>query len=96
LDSNRSIKVIILILFVGAMLGTLLGELLGYILPDGVVKNFFLQGVEFSLGGLFGSENDAISLDLGIIAFVLGLRIKLNFVGLFGLAASYYFLRYFR
>lgn len=83
-------------LFAGAMVGTLLGELLGYILPEGVVKQFFLQSAEFSLGGLFGSETDAVSLDLGVFAVILGLRIKLNFAALFGLAAAYYLLRYFR
>jgi len=78
------------------MVGTLLGELLGYTLPEGVVKQFFLKSVEFSLGGLLGVENDAISLDLGVFTLIFGLRLKINFASLFGLATAYYFLRYFR
>ena len=95
MSNKRSVKIIILILFVGAVVGTLLGELLGFILPEGVVKQFFLQSAEFSLRG-FGANGDAISLDLKVIQLIFGLKIRLNFASLFGLAASYYFLRYFR
>lgn len=93
---RRSILIIILILFVGAMVGSLLGQLIGYVLPVGVVKQFFLQSAEFSLGGILGGENDAIELNLGVISLIFGLRITLNFAGLLGLAVAYYFLRYFR
>lgn len=82
---------IVIILVTGALLGTLIGEILAYALPEGVVKQFFLQSITVSLGG----EN-GLSLDLGILGFILGFRFKLNFVALFGLAAAYYFLRYFR
>jgi len=96
MSEKRSIKILLTILFLGAMVGTLIGELLGYFLPEGVVKQFFLQSAEFSLGGLLGAENDAISLDLGVFAIIFGLRLKLNFASLIGLATAYYFLRYFR
>jgi len=96
MSNKRSIKLILIILFLGAMVGTVMGELLGYVLPEGVVKQFFLQSAEFSLGGLLGAENEAVSLDLGVFALILGLRIKLNFASLIGLATAYYFLRYFR
>jgi len=81
--------------FLGAMVGTLLGELLGYILPEGVVKQFFLQSAEFSLRSL-GAENEAVSLDTGVFSLIFGFTIKLNFASMIGLAAAYYFLRYFR
>ena len=90
--SRRDLKVVILVLFVGAMIGTLFGNLVGFVLPEGVVKQFFLQSTEFSLGGLIGAPNDAISLDIGAIVLIL----RLNFATIFGLAVSYYFLRYFR
>ncbi|MFQ6616989.1 MAG: DUF4321 domain-containing protein [Fidelibacterota bacterium] len=91
MNRRRSIKLIVIILVTGALLGTLIGEILAYALPEGVVKQFFLQSITVSLGG----EN-GLSLDLGILGFILGFRFKLNFVALFGLAAAYYFLRYFR
>ena len=36
--SRRDLKVVILVLFAGAMIGTLFGDLIGFVLPEGVVK----------------------------------------------------------
>lgn len=96
MSGRRDLKVITLVLLAGAMVGTLFGDLVGFALPEGVVKQFFLQSTEFSLGGILGGENDAVSLNLGAIVLILGLKIRLNFATIFGLAVSYYFLRYFR
>ena len=94
--SRRDLKVVILVLFVGAMIGTLFGNVVGFVLPEGVVNQFFLQSTEFSLGGLVGTPNNAISLYIGDIVLIVGLKFLLNFATIFGLAVSYYFLRYFR
>ncbi len=94
--NKRSITLIILILFVGAMAGTLVGELFGWILPEGVVKDFFLTSVSFDLGGLVGNESGVIVLDIIMLTLKFGLSIKINFISIIGLASSYYFLRYFR
>ena len=96
MTGRRDLKVITLVLLTGAIVGTLFGDLIGFALPEGVVKQFFLQSTEFSLGGILGGENDAFSLNLGAIVLILGLKIRLNFATIFGLAVSYYFLRYFR
>ena len=96
MTGRRDLKVITLVLLTGAMVGTLFGDLIGFALPEGVVKQFFLQSTEFSLGGILGGENDAFSLNLGAIVLILGLKIRLNFATIFGLAVSYYFLWYFR
>ena len=62
--AKRSIALITITLFVGAMAGTLTGELLGLILPEGVVKDFFLTGVSFNLGGLMGNDSGVIVLNM--------------------------------
>ena len=62
--AKRSIALITITLFVGAMAGTLIGELLGLILPEGVVKDFFLTGVSFNLGGLMGNDSGVIVLNM--------------------------------
>lgn len=93
---KRSIHIIILVLFVGAMVGTLLGELLGWILPDGVVKSFFLTSITFDLGSTLGSQTNVVTLDLIMFTIRFGLSLKFNFTSLLGLATAYYFLRYFR
>ncbi|MFQ6676736.1 MAG: hypothetical protein ACE5D0_00305 [Fidelibacterota bacterium] len=94
--NKRSITLIIIILFVGAMVGTLVGELLGWILPEGVVKDFFLTSVSFDLGGLVGNDSGVIILDVIMFTIKFGFSITINFTSIIGLASSYYFLRYFR
>ncbi len=93
---KRSLALIALTLFVGAMAGTLTGELLCWILPEGVVKDFFLTSVTFDLAGLVGNESGVIVMDLIMFTFKFGLTLKINFTSIIGIAGAYYFLRYFR
>ena len=95
MNKKRKIWIIVLILFVGSMIGTIFGDLIAFILPDGVVKQFFLQSTNFSLSSFF-SNDDYIFLNLGSTGIVFGLKIKLNFSSIIGFSISYYFLRYFR
>ena len=94
--NKRSISVIILILFFGTLFGTLIGELLGFVLPDSVVKEFFLKSIDFNLGGLVGSKTGVITLDLIMLSIQFGLTLTFNFTSIIGFASAYYFLRYFR
>lgn len=89
-------KYIIIGLVVGAMIGSLIGSLLGWILPEGVVKDFFLLGISFDLAGLAGNESGVIVINLIIVTFKFGISIAFNFTSLIGLATAYYFLRFFR
>lgn len=94
--NKRSIVLIVLGLFIGAMIGTLIGEFLGYILPAGVVKEFFLTSIHFDLAGLVGNETGVIALDLIIITIKFGLKLVFNFTSIIGMGVAYYFLRYFK
>jgi hypothetical protein len=93
---KRSLSVIVLTLFFGTLFGTLLGELLGWILPDRVVREFFLKSIEFNLGSIVGDEVDVVSLDLVMLIVKFGLTLTFNFTSIIGFATAYYFLRYFR
>tara|TARA_B100001013_G_scaffold272495_1_gene173362 strand:- start:146 stop:433 length:288 start_codon:yes stop_codon:yes gene_type:complete len=93
---KRSIPLIVLGLFTGAVIGGVLGNLLGLLLPEGVVKDFFLTSVSFDLGGLVGKETGVIILDLKIITLKFGLAMSMNFTSIIGLTTAYYILRYFR
>ena len=93
---KRSIALIVLGLFTGAVIGGALGNLLGLLLPEGVVKDFFLTSVSFDLGGLVGKETGVIILDLKIITLKFGLAMSMNFTSIIGLTTAYYILRYFR
>jgi len=91
--NKRSIAIIVLILFFGTLFGTLIGEFLGWMLPESVVKDFFLKSIDFSLGGYRG---EPLSLDFIMIAIKFGLKLTFNFTSIIGFATAYYFLRYFR
>ena len=91
--NKRSISIIVLTLFIGTFVGTLLGELLAWILPESVVRDFFLKSVNFTLGGYRG---ETLSLDLIMFSIQFGLKVTFNFTSIIGFATAYYFLRYFR
>ena len=82
---KKSLTFVILIIVLGALIGSALGEVIAYVIPDGVVKDFFLKSVSASLG--------PGTLDIIILTFTLGFSIKLNIIGLFGRFIAAYILR---
>ena len=94
---NRDISLVALGLLTGAIIGGVIGNLMGWMLPEGVVKDFFLTSFNLDMGsGLAGNENGVIVIDLKIITLKFGLALSLNFTSVIGLATSYYILRFFR
>ena len=94
--SKRNLSLIILGLFIGAAIGGVMGNLLGWVLPEGVVKDFFLTSLSLDIGGLAGNEMGVLILDLKIITLKFGLPMNFNFTSIIGLTSAYYILRYFR
>jgi len=91
MDSTKrklSILFVIGILLLGAMIGSLLGELLRSLIHDGVVKEVFLRSIDIMLGPAV--------IDLIMFSITLGFTLKLNFIGIIGLAVAYYILRFWR
>ncbi|MBD3290368.1 DUF4321 domain-containing protein [candidate division KSB1 bacterium] len=84
---KRSISFILLVLIIGAAIGTALGELIAYIVPTGVVEQFFLRAA------LIGFE--PFTLNLGVFTFTLGFTLELNVIGVIGIAISAYILRWY-
>jgi len=93
---NRDISLIVIGLFAGAIIGGVIGNLMVWILPEGVVKDFFLTSITFDIGGVVGNEVGVIVIDFKIITLKFGLSLALNFTSVIGLATAYYILRYFR
>jgi len=85
-QSKRSLWFITMVLFLGAILGTLLGQLIGLVLPDGVVKNFFMNGPVLGF--------DPVKLDLVLFSITLGMTFKVNVVGAIGIFVAVYLLRW--
>ena len=85
---KRSIMIVFMTLIIGAALGTVLGDLLTLALPEGVVKQFFLQSVSWGVS--------PVTVDLLVGSVTFGMRLKFSVSSIIGLGAAYYFLRYFR
>jgi hypothetical protein len=90
-NQRRSISFIFIVLFFGVILGSILSQFIGAFIPEGVVKDFFLNSTSIGWGI---SPNNWI--DLFIIRFKTGLFIDISVVSILGLGISWYFLRYFK
>ena len=80
--------VVFMTLIIGAALGTVLGDLVALTLPEGVVKQFFLQSVSWGVS--------PVTVDLLVGSVTFGMRLKFSVSSIIGLGVAYYFLRYFR
>ena len=93
---KRQIPVIVLSLFIGAIFGGVVGNLFTLILPESVVRDFFLTSISFDLGGLINNEMGVFIIDLKVIVLKFGLSMNFNFTSVVGIAVAYYILRYLR
>jgi uncharacterized membrane protein len=76
----------IVVLIVGALIGSAMGEIVAFIIPAGVVQQFFLKSATASIGpGTF---------NIIVLTFTLGFSIKVNIVGVIGILIAAYALRW--
>ena len=93
---KRKLHIIVLSLFIGAIFGGVVGNIFSLVLPESVVKDFFLTSISFDLGGLVNNDLGVFVIDLKIIVLKFGLSISFNFTSVIGIAVAYYILRYLR
>ena len=84
---KRSIGIIILFIFLGAIIGSALGELVALLIPEGVVRQFFIRSVTVGF--------NPVTLNLGFISFTLGFKFILNVIGVVSIAFAAYLLRWY-
>ena len=90
-DQKRSISYIFLVFIIGIITGSILGQLIGGILPEGVVKDFFLTSR--SIGWGIQPDN---WMDLYVVRFKTGMFVDISVVSILGMVIAWYYLRYFR
>jgi len=93
---KRKLHIIVLSLFIGAIFGGVVGNIFSLVLPESVVKDFFLTSITFDLGGLVNNDLGVFVINLKIIVLKLGLSMSFNFTSVIGIAVAYYILRYLR
>ena len=76
----------LIVIFIGALIGSALGEVIAFLIPDGVVKDFFLKSVTASIG--------PGTLNIIVLTLTFGFSIKLNIMFVIGVLITAYFLRW--
>ena len=89
--NKKSIYFILLLIFLGCVIGTALSLFIGFILPDGVVRDFFLLSKTFGFGA-----SDRSWFDFGFLRFRLGFFFDVSVLSMIGIFISWYILRYFK
>ena len=83
---KKSWKYYLVVIFLGALIGSVLGEVAAYLIPEGVVKDFFLKSAVTSF--------DTGNINIIIITLSLGFAFKLNVMGVIGILIAAYALRW--
>ena len=66
---KRKLHIIVLSLFIGAIFGGVVGNIFSLVLPESVVKDFFLTSITFDLGGLVNNDLGVFVIDLNVSDF---------------------------
>ena len=82
-----SIGWVIFAVVLGALMGSALGEVIGLILPDGVVREFFLRSVSFGINPTL--------VNLVVVNFTIGFTFNLNIIGIIGIILAAYIFRWY-
>ncbi|HNR66803.1 MAG TPA: DUF4321 domain-containing protein [bacterium] len=87
MKKHYSLGWILLAILLGGLMGSALGKGIGLLIPDGVVKDFFLLSIDFGF--------DPFTLNLALIKLTLGLVVELNVIGVIGIILAAYILRWY-
>lgn len=85
---RRGAGFFLLILLGGALLGSAMGDLIGYLLPSGVVQDFFTRA-------LTPGVNPPVTINLLVMTLTIGFTLKINIISLLGVALMAYLLKWF-
>lgn len=84
---KKSIGLLFLFIFIGALLGGVLGEILRVISPEGILRAIFTQGYHIGI-------TPPVTIDLRLISFTFGFSFKANLLTLLGAILGIYIYRY--
>jgi hypothetical protein len=84
---QKRIGILIVMVVFGMILGTALGEAIAVLLPEGVVKEFFLRSVVASIG--------PGTLNLVAFSITFGMSFKVNVMAVLGMILAAYLFRWY-
>jgi hypothetical protein len=84
---QKRIRILVVMVVFGMILGTALGESIAVLLPEGVVKEFFLRSVVASFG--------PGTLNLVAFSVTFGMSFKVNVMAVLGMILAAYLFRWY-
>ena len=85
---GRGVGFLLTIIVVGVLIGGVIGEIIGLLMPEGVIKEFFIRSIKSSVG--------PVTLDLHAFSITLGFGLKLNIISVLGVCLVAYLFRWYR
>lgn len=73
-------------IFIGILAGGLASELFEMLAPTGMVREFFIKGVDFGM--------ETVTLDLGAMTFTFGFTFNFTVISFFILVVMIYYFRW--
>jgi hypothetical protein len=87
MSRQKRIRILVVMVVFGMILGTALGEAIAVLLPEGVVKEFFLRSVVSSIG--------PGTLNLVAFSVTFGMSFKVNVMAVLGMILAAYLFRWY-
>jgi hypothetical protein len=84
---QKRFGILIVMLVLGLLIGTAVGEAIALILPEGVVRDFFLHPVTPSFG--------PVTVNLVAFTFTIGFSFKVNIMAVLGVILATYLYRWY-
>ena len=84
--ARHGVGLLVLIVVAGLVVGSLLGELVANVLPSGMIHDLLTRGPQIGL-------SPPATVDLHFMAVTFGMMLKINVVGLLGVALAAFALR---
>ncbi len=88
---KKSIFFILSVILLGGVISTAFSMFVGLIIPEGVVRDFFILSKSFGFG-----QNPNNWVNLGPLRFKLGFFFDVSILSIIGIILSWYILRYFK
>ena len=88
---KKSIFFILSVILLGGVISTAFSMFVGLIIPEGVVRDFFILSKSFGFG-----QNPNNWVNLGPLRFKLGFFFDVSILSIIGIIVSWYILRYFK
>jgi hypothetical protein len=79
---------LLVVIIFGVFIGGVVGEIIDLLMPEGVVKQFFVSKVSPGF--------EPHLLDLGAFEITLGFRVHVNVISVLGVCLAAYLFRYYR